>query len=164
MLTVRAPTLIGWIVSSSIIGNIETNEGGFKKRRRAVRLADASVRSLGCGSHLCAFADKFKQRRSVLVPDLAGVGLYGLVRVDLRSRAERHVGCGDGPSILCRVSGHVSGQLLTAAHNNQFGKFKGIPCDVSEVDRMESHWYLVEIDYGNWGGCKLDEPRALEPQ
>lgn len=54
--------------------------------------------------------------------------------------------------------------LATAAHNNQFGKFKGIPCDVSEVDRMDSHWYLVEIDYGNWGGCKLDEPRALEPQ
>jgi hypothetical protein len=52
--------------------------------------------------------------------------------------------------------------LAAAAHNNQFGKFKGIPCDVSEVDRMDSHWYLIEIDDGNWGGCKLDEPGALD--
>ncbi|MGH9716508.1 MAG: hypothetical protein ACRD4R_07250 [Candidatus Acidiferrales bacterium] len=52
--------------------------------------------------------------------------------------------------------------LAAAAHDNQFGKFKGIPCDVSEVDRMDSHWYLVEIDFGNWDGCRFDEPRALD--
>jgi hypothetical protein len=52
--------------------------------------------------------------------------------------------------------------LAAAAHNNQFGKFKGIPCDVSYVDRMDSHWYLVMTDFGNWDGCRLEEPPALE--
>jgi hypothetical protein len=52
--------------------------------------------------------------------------------------------------------------LAAAAHNNQFGKFKGIPCDVSDVERMDSDWYLIEIAFGNWDGCRLEEPRALE--
>jgi hypothetical protein len=30
--------------------------------------------------------------------------------------------------------------LSKPARNDQLGKFKGIPCDVSDVDRMASHW------------------------
>jgi hypothetical protein len=34
--------------------------------------------------------------------------------------------------------------------NNQSGKLKGIPCEVDDVRRMDSHWYIVVIDTGSW--------------
>ena len=33
--------------------------------------------------------------------------------------------------------------LATAARSHLSGKFKGIPCEVSEVQRLENNWYTV---------------------
>ena len=42
--------------------------------------------------------------------------------------------------------------LMSAAKSHQPGKFNGIPCEVSLVRLMESHWYSVQF-YTNefWG-------------
>ena len=40
--------------------------------------------------------------------------------------------------------------LATAARNGQPAKLTGMPCEVYNVRRMESHWYLVQTDSG---GC-----------
>jgi energy-coupling factor transporter transmembrane protein EcfT len=44
--------------------------------------------------------------------------------------------------------------LSAAARHRQPGKFDGIPCDVSLVSRLESHWYAVRF-YTNqyWDRC-----------
>jgi len=43
---------------------------------------------------------------------------------------------------------------LSAARSNQPGKFRGIPCEVPSVRRMERHWYTVQF-YTNesWENC-----------
>jgi len=45
--------------------------------------------------------------------------------------------------------------LSAAARHRQPGKFDGIPCEVSLVSRLESHWYAVRF-YTNqyWDQCK----------
>ncbi len=40
--------------------------------------------------------------------------------------------------------------LAGDAQNDASGKLKGIPCEVSEVRRMDSHWYIVLIETGSW--------------
>jgi hypothetical protein len=44
--------------------------------------------------------------------------------------------------------------LSSAASVHQSGKFEGIPCEVPEVSRLESHWYAV-VFYTNqdWDRC-----------
>ena len=37
--------------------------------------------------------------------------------------------------------------LSGPAQNNQSGKLNGIPFEVADVRRMESHWYLVFFDF-----------------
>lgn len=44
--------------------------------------------------------------------------------------------------------------LAEAAQNEQYGKFKGIPCEVNWVRRMDSHWYLVFSDVYSWESCE----------
>ena len=40
---------------------------------------------------------------------------------------------------------------LAAAFNSHLpGKFKGIPCDVDEVRRLETHWYSVTLSMNEW--------------
>ncbi len=40
--------------------------------------------------------------------------------------------------------------LSTAAENNSSGKFRGIPCNVDIVRRLESHWYSVTLSVNEW--------------
>ncbi len=44
--------------------------------------------------------------------------------------------------------------LSPAAKGHSRGKFSGIPCEVPDVRRLESHWYSVKF-YTNtsWGQC-----------
>lgn len=35
--------------------------------------------------------------------------------------------------------------LLQAAMSNQPGKYRGIPCEVFRIRRLESHWYTVQF-------------------
>jgi hypothetical protein len=42
--------------------------------------------------------------------------------------------------------------LSTAAMSHQPGKFNGIPCEVSLVRRLESHWYSVRFYTGEYWG------------
>lgn len=44
--------------------------------------------------------------------------------------------------------------LGEAAQKHQYGKFKGIPCDVDWVRRMDSHWYLVFSEVYSWQSCE----------
>ncbi len=48
--------------------------------------------------------------------------------------------------------------LSVPAKSNQSGKMKGIPCEVSGVRRMDSHWYIVYfdayVDQASWNSCK----------
>ena len=48
--------------------------------------------------------------------------------------------------------------LSGPAKNGQWGKLNGIPCEVSHVRRMDSHWYIVffdgYVDQASWGSCK----------
>jgi hypothetical protein len=37
--------------------------------------------------------------------------------------------------------------LSGPAQNNQSGKLNGIPFEVADVRRVESHWYLVFFDF-----------------
>jgi hypothetical protein len=48
--------------------------------------------------------------------------------------------------------------LSTPAHRHQSGKFKGIPCGVPLVTRLEKQWYAV-LFYTNeyWGACNHSE-------
>jgi hypothetical protein len=48
--------------------------------------------------------------------------------------------------------------LSTPARRHQSGKFKGIPCGVPLVTRLEKHWYAVPF-YTNesWGACNHTE-------
>jgi len=53
--------------------------------------------------------------------------------------------------------------LAAAAKSHQPGKFKGIPCAVPWVRRLQSHWYRVMFYTDqDWGGCsfKADELRS----
>ena len=45
--------------------------------------------------------------------------------------------------------------LLPAAKNHLSGKFTGIPCDVDQVQRLESQWYSVTFSVNEWWrpGC-----------
>lgn len=44
--------------------------------------------------------------------------------------------------------------LAAAARGHQAGKFKGIPCEVLLVRRLESHWYTVLFyTEESWGQC-----------
>jgi hypothetical protein len=45
--------------------------------------------------------------------------------------------------------------LAEPAHKHLSGKFKGIPCDVPKVHRLERNWYTVlyYTDY-EWSNCK----------
>jgi hypothetical protein len=40
--------------------------------------------------------------------------------------------------------------LSAAARSRASGKFSGIPCDVDEVRRLESHWYSVTLAMNEW--------------
>jgi hypothetical protein len=42
--------------------------------------------------------------------------------------------------------------LSAAARSHRAGKFKGLPCEVDSVSRLETHWYTVQF-YTNefWG-------------
>src|SRR6185437_6020225 len=40
--------------------------------------------------------------------------------------------------------------LLMAAKNHSSGRFSGIPCDVHEIRRLESHWYSVTLSMNEW--------------
>ena len=40
--------------------------------------------------------------------------------------------------------------LSAAARSRASGKFIGIPCDVDEVRRLESHWYSVTLAMNEW--------------
>jgi hypothetical protein len=48
--------------------------------------------------------------------------------------------------------------LSRPAQNHQSGKLNGIPCEVSGVRRMDSHWYIVffdaYVDQSSWGSCR----------
>jgi hypothetical protein len=48
--------------------------------------------------------------------------------------------------------------LSGPAKNGQWGRLNGIPCEVSRVRRMDSHWYIVFFDgyvsQSSWGSCK----------
>jgi hypothetical protein len=48
--------------------------------------------------------------------------------------------------------------LSGPAQNNQSGKLDGIPCEVSGVRRMDSHWYIVffdvYVDQSSWDSCR----------
>lgn len=48
--------------------------------------------------------------------------------------------------------------LSGPAKSGQWGKLNGIPCGVSSVRRMDSHWYIVSfdgyIDQSSWNSCK----------
>ena len=48
--------------------------------------------------------------------------------------------------------------LSGPAQNNHSGKLNGIPCEVSGVRRMESHWYIVFFDFyvdqSSWDSCR----------
>lgn len=48
--------------------------------------------------------------------------------------------------------------LSEPAKNNQYGRVSGIPCEVSRVRRMDSHWYIVffdgYVDQSSWSRCK----------
>ena len=46
-----------------------------------------------------------------------------------------------------------SDSLAAAAKNvwsGSYSKYKGIPCDVGSVRRLESHWYSVELGVNEW--------------
>jgi hypothetical protein len=44
--------------------------------------------------------------------------------------------------------------LSVAAKTNLYGKLKGIPCDVDDVLRLESHWYSVTLSMNEfWDRC-----------
>jgi hypothetical protein len=46
-------------------------------------------------------------------------------------------------------------KLSTAASSGQSGKFDGIPCEVSRVNRLESHWYAVQFYTDqSWDSCE----------
>jgi hypothetical protein len=40
--------------------------------------------------------------------------------------------------------------LSAAASHRESGKLSGIPCDVDEVRRLESHWYSVTLSMNEW--------------
>ena len=40
--------------------------------------------------------------------------------------------------------------LSAAAKSRSYGNFSGIPCNVSRVRRLESHWYSVELEVNQW--------------
>jgi hypothetical protein len=48
--------------------------------------------------------------------------------------------------------------LSVPAKSRQSGKVNGIPCEVSSVRRMDSHWYVVYfdgyVDQSSWDSCK----------
>jgi hypothetical protein len=48
--------------------------------------------------------------------------------------------------------------LSVPAKSRQSGKVNGIPCEVSTVRRMDSHWYIVYfdgyVDQSSWDSCK----------
>lgn len=48
--------------------------------------------------------------------------------------------------------------LSGPAKSRQSGKRNGIPCEVSSVRRMDSHWYIVffdgYVDQSSWDSCK----------
>ena len=48
--------------------------------------------------------------------------------------------------------------LSGPAKHRQSGKLNGIPCEVSIVRRMDSHWYIVffdgYVDQSSWDSCK----------
>jgi hypothetical protein len=44
--------------------------------------------------------------------------------------------------------------LVPAARSHSYGKFNGIPCEVSRVRRLESHWYSVVFYTSTvWNDC-----------
>jgi len=40
--------------------------------------------------------------------------------------------------------------LSTEAKSNSSGKFRGIPCNVDVVRRLENHWYSVTLSMNEW--------------
>ena len=48
--------------------------------------------------------------------------------------------------------------LSGPAKSRQSGKLNGIPCEVSSVRRIDSHWYIVffdqYVDQSSWDSCK----------
>jgi hypothetical protein len=43
---------------------------------------------------------------------------------------------------------------LSAARSHQPGRFRGVPCEVPSVQRLESHWYTVQFYTDqSWGNC-----------
>jgi hypothetical protein len=48
--------------------------------------------------------------------------------------------------------------LSGPAKSRQSGKLSGIPCEVSSVRRMDSHWYIVSfdqyVDQSSWDSCR----------
>lgn len=50
--------------------------------------------------------------------------------------------------------------LAEAAQKDQFGKLKGIPCEVDWVRRMDSHWYIVLTDTYSWDCTDAPGPKS----
>ena len=48
--------------------------------------------------------------------------------------------------------------LSGPARSRQSGKLNGIPCEVSDVRRMDAHWYIVffdgYVDQSSWDSCQ----------
>jgi hypothetical protein len=47
---------------------------------------------------------------------------------------------------------------LSVAKSNSFGEFKGIPCSVDDVRRLESHWYSVTLSMNYFWGNNCGTP------
>ena len=48
--------------------------------------------------------------------------------------------------------------LSVAAKSNSLGEFKGIPCSVDDVRRLESHWYSVTLSMNEFWGNNCGTP------
>jgi hypothetical protein len=48
--------------------------------------------------------------------------------------------------------------LSVAAKSHSFGEFKGIPCSVDDVRRLESHWYSVTLSMNEFWGNNCGTP------
>ena len=47
---------------------------------------------------------------------------------------------------------------LSVAKSNSLGEFKGIPCSVDDVRRLESHWYSVTLSMNEFWGNNCGTP------
>src|SRR5262249_46234812 len=54
----------------------------------------------------------------------------------------------------------ASDSLALAANSRAPGRFKGIPCEVPDVSRLERQWYAVTFYTDeDWGSCTYSDPK-----